>query len=167
MSTTPVMFWGRFQKDVTLHHNVEPYDRRQKSSLGFFCHWCFVTIPSYLVKDPGHKEYKNIHIQFDCFFSMCKKTQFILITGIKSREKPALSQEIKSPGNEVDVHVFNFSIAKTFHQFHVAHSFSFNCFNTFIWMSPVHSTFSFYDANARAHLFNISNVWGFETVPYK
>ena len=166
MSTTPVMFWGRFQKDVTLHHNVEPYDRRQKSSLGFFCHWCFVTIPSYLVKDPGHKEYKNIHIQFDCFFSMCNKTQFILITGIKSREKPALSQEIKTPGNEADVHVFNFSIAKTFRQFHVAHSFNFNCFNTFIWMSPVHSTFSFYDANARAHLFNISNVWGFETVPY-
>ena len=48
---------------------------------------------------------------------MRKKTRFILITGIKSREKPALSQEIKSPENEVDVHIFNFSIAKTFHQF--------------------------------------------------
>ena len=73
----------------------------QKYSLGFFCDWCFVTIPSYLVKGPGDEEYKKIYIQFDCFFSMCKKTQFILITGIKSREKPALSQEIKSPGNEV------------------------------------------------------------------
>ena len=47
-------------------------------------------------------------------------------------EKPVLSQEIKSPQNKVDVYVLNFSIAKTFHQFHVAHSFSFNCFNTFI-----------------------------------
>ena len=83
---------------------------------------------------------------------MCKKTHFILITGIKSREKP--ESKMKSPGNEVDVHVFNFSIAKTFHQFHIAHSFSFNCFNTL----PVHSTFSFYDANTRTHLFNISNV---------
>ena len=38
----------------------------------------------------------------------------------------------KNPGNEADVHIFNFSIAKTFHQFHIAHSLSFNCFNTFI-----------------------------------
>ena len=130
-------------------------------SLGFFCDWYFVTIPSYLVKDPGDEEYKKIYIEFDCFFSMHKKTQLILITGIKSREEPALSQQLNSPGNEVDVHIFNFSVAETFHQFHVAHSFSFNCFNTFNWMSLVHSTFSFYDANARSHLFNISNVWGF------
>ena len=129
----------------------------QKYSLGFFCDWCFVTVPSYLVKDPGDEEYKKIYIQCDCFFSMRKKTHFILITWIKSREKPALSQEIKSPGN---VHICNFSIGKTFHQFHVAHSFSFNCFNTFIWMLPVHSTFSFYDTNARTHLFNMCNVWG-------
>ena len=114
----------------------------QKYSLGFFCDWCFVTIPSYLVKGPGDEEYKKIYIQFDCFFSMCKKTQFILITGIKSREKPALSQEIKSPGNEVDVHVFNFSIAKTFHQFHVVHysvlavsTLSFEC-RPFIQLFP-------------------------------
>ena len=133
----------------------------QKYSLGFFCDWCFVTIPSYLVKGPGDEEYKKIYIQYDCFFSMCKKTQFILITWIKSREKPALSHEIKSPGNEADVHIFNFSIAKTFHQFHIAHSLSFNCFNTFIWLLPIHSTFSFYDTDARTHLLNISNVWGF------
>ena len=133
----------------------------QKYSLGFFCDWCFVTIPSYLVKGPGDEEYKKIYIQYDCFFSMCKKTQFILITWIKSREKPALSHEIKSPGNEADVHIFNFSIAKTFHQFHIAHSLSFNCFNTFIWLLPIHSTFSFYDTDARIHLLNISNVWGF------
>ena len=63
---------------------------------------------------------------------MRKKTHFILITGIKAREKPALSQDIKSPGNKVDFHILNISIAKTFHQFHVAHSFSFNCFNTFL-----------------------------------
>ena len=87
----------------------------QKYSLGFFCDWCFVTIPSYLVEDPGDKEYKKIYIQFDYFFPMHKKTLFILITEIKPREKPALSQEIKSPGNKVDVHVFNFAIAKTFH----------------------------------------------------
>ena len=142
-----------------MYHNIEPIDRRYKSIvLDFFCDWCFVTIPSYLNKDPGDEEYKKIYIQFDCFFSMRKKTHFILITGIKSREKPALSQEIKSPGN---VHICNFSIGKTFHQFHVAHSFSFNCFNTFIWMLPVHSTFSFYDANAGAHLFTISSVWWF------
>ena len=73
-------------------------------------------------------------------------------------EKPVLSQEIKSPQNKVDVYVLNFSIAKTFHQFHVAHSFSFNCLHTFIRMSPVHSTFSFYDTNARTHFLNISNV---------
>ena len=87
----------------------------QKYSLGFFCDWCFVTIPSYLVKDLGDEEYKKIYIQFDYFFPMHKKTHFILITEIKSREKPALSQEIKSPGNKVDVHTCNFSIAKTFH----------------------------------------------------
>ena len=46
--------------------------------------------------------------------------------------KPALSQEIKSPESEVDVYVCNFSMAKTFRQFHVAHSFSFNCFDIFI-----------------------------------
>ena len=63
---------------------------------------------------------------------MCKETQFILITGFKFMEKPVLSQEIKSPQNKVDVYVLNFSIAKTFHQFHVAHSFSFNCLHTFI-----------------------------------
>ena len=130
----------------------------QKYSLGFFCDWCFVTISTYLIKDRGDEEYEKIYIQFNCFLSMRKKTHFILITGIKSREKPALSQEIKSPGN---VHICNFSIGKTFHQFHVAHSFSFNCFNTFIWMLPVHSTFSFYDANAGAHLFTISSVWWF------
>ena len=133
----------------------------QKYSLGFFCDRFFVRIPSYLVKDPGHKEYKKIYIKFDCFFSKHKKTHFILITGIKFREKPPLSQEINSHGKEVDAHVCNFSIAKTFYQFHIAHSFSFNFFNTFIWMSPVYSTSSFYDANARTHLFNIRNVWGF------
>ena len=63
---------------------------------------------------------------------MRKKTQVILITGIKSMDKPALSQQEKSSENEVDVHVFYFFITKTFHQFYVAHSFSFNCFNTFI-----------------------------------
>ena len=124
-----------------------------------FCDW-FVTIPSYLIKDPGEEEYKKIYIEFDCFFPMRKKTRFILITGIKSREKPALSREIKSAGNEVHVHVFNFSIAKTFQQvMWPIHSVL--TVSTLIWMSPVHSTFSFYDANAITHLFNISNVWGF------
>ena len=115
----------------------------QKYSLGFFCDWCFVTISTYLIKDPGDEEYEKIYIQFNCFLSMRKKTHFILITGIKPREKPALSQEIKSPGQEVDVHVFNFSISKTFHQFHVAHSFSFNCFNTFFECCPFIQLFPF------------------------
>ena len=64
-------------------------------SPGFVCDWCFITTSSYFVKDLGDEEYKKIYIQFHCFFSMRKKTPFILTTGIKSREKPALSQEIK------------------------------------------------------------------------
>ena len=32
-----------------------------------------VTIPSYLIKDPGDEEYKKIWIQFDCFFPCIKK----------------------------------------------------------------------------------------------
>ena len=118
MSTTPVMFRGRIPKR---HYNVPEYrtlwPMLQKYSLGFFCDWCFVTIPSYLVKDPGDEEYKKIYIQCDCFFSMRKKTHFILITWIKSREKPALSQEIKSPGNEVDVHIFIFLLLRHFISF--------------------------------------------------
>ena len=101
----------------------------QKYSLGFFYDWCFVTIPSCLVKDPSDEEYKKIYIQFDCFFSIRTKTQFILITGIKSREKLALSQEVKNPGNEVNVHIFNFLLLRHF--------------ISFIWMSLIHSTFSF------------------------
>ena len=72
---------------------------------------------------------------------MCEKTQFILITETKSREKPALGQEIKSPGNKVNVYTFNFSIAKTFNQFHIAHlvltvsTLSFECCS-FIQLFP-------------------------------
>ena len=46
-----------------MYHNIEPIDRRYKSIvLDFFCDWCFVTIPSYLDKDPGDEEYKKIYI---------------------------------------------------------------------------------------------------------
>ena len=56
-----------FQKDATMYH-VE-CTKLQKYSLEFFCD-CFVTIPSYLVKDPGDEEYKKIYLQLDCFSSM-------------------------------------------------------------------------------------------------
>ena len=132
-----------------MHHNIEPYDRRYKSLvLNFFVTDILKQLPLTSLNDLVTKSTKNYILNL-IVFSLCVKTQFILITGIKSRKKLALSEEIKSPGNEADVHV------------HVAYSFSFNCLSTFIWMLPVHSIFSFYDANARTHLFNISNVWEF------
>ena len=84
------LFWGRIPKrQYNVPYCTTLWPTLQKYSLGFFCDWCFVTIPSYIVKDPGDEEYKKIYIQFDCFFSICKKnSHFILTTGIKSREKP-------------------------------------------------------------------------------
>ena len=48
---------------------------------------------------------------------MHKKTLFILIMGIKFREKPPLGQEINSPGKEVDAHVCNFVLLRHFISF--------------------------------------------------